>query len=344
MIIQIIITIGAIYALTQYIIYQELQIQKYKWKRVNAILAAVLMLIGGIVYYTSIDIITHMQFILAGLLLWQLTIAWYQKPTILEKVWITLATILVLVPISYVQIIGYIAGLIYVYRKQQQVEIKIMELLLIAAIGFGYSLNIFLSNKGLELVIMVVICIYMIIKMAQLLKYVLMLLKNVGKNSVTDALTGLFNRGWFFKKLEQFGEDTEVGLIFGDIDNFKRLNDTKGHEAGDNTLRQVAKIFQETVKGKGWAARYGGEEMVCLVTNGDTIQLAEQIRSTVESTSGVTISLGVFVGKGKADDIVKIADERMYYAKKNGKNRVVSTDIVPSEQHNQQDVIVGECR
>lgn len=336
MVIHIIVTIGVIYAIAQRVIYREMNFVKYKWKSILAIIAAGVMVLASVMYYSSIEFFSPIQLVITSLLLWQLTIAWYKKPTILEIVWILIGVVLLLFPFLVIQTLGYITGLVYMYHKHKQVVVRMTEIALFAFIGLGYVFTHILSNIALEAITMAIIVSYMLVTIIQLLKYVLLLLKNVGKNSVTDALTGLYNRGWFFKKLEQIGEETEVGLIFGDIDNFKKLNDTKGHEAGDKMLQKVANIFQEATKDSGYAVRYGGEEMVGVITQGNALQIAEKIRSAVESRTEVTISLGVFIGKGKSDDIVRIADERMYNAKNTGKNRVVSADtetfsIAPAE-------------
>jgi diguanylate cyclase (GGDEF)-like protein len=154
------------------------------------------------------------------------------------------------------------------------------------------------------------------------------LLQAIYKSSITDGLTGLYNRKFLLRRIQQYiRHGHEVSVIFGDIDNFKRLNDTEGHQRGDEVLRQVASIAIEITEDLGIAGRYGGEEIVLLVTDPDTNaeQLAEQFRLRVETESGATISLGCCAWKEgwSPEQLVRHADEAMYQAKTTGKNKVV---------------------
>lgn len=155
----------------------------------------------------------------------------------------------------------------------------------------------------------------------------------VSVSAVTDGLTGLYNKVHFIKKVREAIETEQVqGIIFTDIDNFKKLNDTQGHPVGDQILKLVARIFQETCRGAGLVGRYGGEEMVALITNKkfNVEQLAERFRAHVEQATPeiypVTVSVGVSVYSADmtAEEIIKQADDAMYSAKRQGKNRVVS--------------------
>jgi|HigsolmetaAR203D_1030402.scaffolds.fasta_scaffold00656_27 diguanylate cyclase (GGDEF)-like protein len=147
-------------------------------------------------------------------------------------------------------------------------------------------------------------------------------------SSITDGLTGLFNRNHFLRRAARFAQHGKVGVIFSDIDNFKALNDTKGHQAGDDALKQVAAIMREEAEDIGFAGRYGGEEMVMLVFQPKVSldETAERFRSRVEKETGVTVSVGVASGRKGAslETLIKQADEAMYHAKSSGKNRVVS--------------------
>ncbi|WP_159887169.1 GGDEF domain-containing protein [Paenibacillus puerhi] len=147
-------------------------------------------------------------------------------------------------------------------------------------------------------------------------------------SSITDGLTRLYNRKYFSNRLSQaIQQRLPVSVIFSDIDNFKKLNDTKGHHMGDQVLKQVAQIMKEEAEEAGICGRYGGEEMVVMVTDGSTSpdELAERIRARVESETIVTVSMGhskLKKGVGP-DELVKQADEAMYKAKTTGKNKVV---------------------
>lgn len=157
---------------------------------------------------------------------------------------------------------------------------------------------------------------------------VIELMQAIYMSSITDGLTRLYNRKYFQNRVHQAVQQRmPVSVIFSDIDNFKKLNDTKGHHMGDQVLKQVAQIVREETDEAGICGRYGGEEMVVLITDPDASAgaLAEQIRSRVEAETIVTVSMGYSrLKKGVGpDELVKQADEAMYKAKTSGKNKVV---------------------
>jgi diguanylate cyclase (GGDEF)-like protein len=148
------------------------------------------------------------------------------------------------------------------------------------------------------------------------------------QSAITDGLTGLFNRRYLLKRAAQYvNYGHPVAVVFSDIDNFKKLNDTQGHQAGDEALRKVARILLEESEEIGMAGRFGGEEMVVLLTDSsvDPGALAEKVRSRVEAEAGVTVSVGYAKSrKGMtAEQVVAQADQAMYAAKMSGKNKVV---------------------
>lgn len=155
----------------------------------------------------------------------------------------------------------------------------------------------------------------------------------VSYHSVTDGLTGLYNRNHFTKKVKDFiSNGTAQALIFVDIDNFKQVNDVHGHQVGDEILKLVAKTLKNTMEEVGLSARYGGEELVAIITSEDVDpgEVAEQFRALVEENSvdvtPVTVSVGYSIHEDEvsADELIKQADEALYKAKSRGKNRVVS--------------------
>lgn len=152
-------------------------------------------------------------------------------------------------------------------------------------------------------------------------------------HSVTDGLTGLYNRSHFTKKVNDYLDNgTAQALIFVDIDNFKIVNDQQGHQVGDEILKLVAKTLKNTVQDYGITGRYGGEEMVAIITSqsADPGELAEQFRAQVEKASvditPITVSVGYSIHENNimADELFKQADDALYKAKSRGKNRVVS--------------------
>lgn len=157
---------------------------------------------------------------------------------------------------------------------------------------------------------------------------------------VNDGLTGLYNHGFFQNALKRnYNEAVQhrqpVSLMIGDIDGFKRLNDTHGHSYGDRVLTEIAQIFAGLVRPADVIARYGGEEFSVLLpqtTDIDARNLAERIRVAVEDMSfdgqvgPITMSFGVASTDTQAypDDetFLKAAEDYMYMAKRQGKNRV----------------------
>ena len=179
-------------------------------------------------------------------------------------------------------------------------------------------------------------------------------LDNVRKESRIDPLTNIANRKAFDHELqsavrEAIESGVPMSLLMCDIDQFKRFNDTWGHQTGDQVLRLVANCLSENVKGRDTAARYGGEEFAVILRQtslNDAVNLADQIRSTVQgkklvkkSTGDIlgtiTISIGVaqLTGEDLPESLVQRADTCLYQAKHTGRNRVVGERelAVPAE-------------
>ena len=159
--------------------------------------------------------------------------------------------------------------------------------------------------------------------------------------ATTDRLTGVANRSALlpalFNEVERVNRyDRPLSVAFIDIDHFKEVNDTYGHEAGDAVLRRVAQILRDNIRRSDIVARYGGEEFMLLLTETpveEASRLAEKLRMLVmreqiEIPGGekisVTISIGIAGGRGEAvrfDTIMRDADAAMYSAKSLGRNQ-----------------------
>jgi diguanylate cyclase (GGDEF)-like protein len=174
--------------------------------------------------------------------------------------------------------------------------------------------------------------------------------ETVERQAVTDELTGLFNRRRFqeamateVERSKRFGQP--VGLVLLDLDDFKAVNDTYGHQQGDLVLREVARVLRETSREIDEPARYGGEELAVVLPGTDlegAYNLAERVRAGIEELAlplldgdgslRVTASFGVATLPGSADDmreLVAAADEALYRAKRAGKNRTVRAEASP---------------
>lgn len=162
-----------------------------------------------------------------------------------------------------------------------------------------------------------------------------------------DALTGLHNRRVFDAALaEEIESDRPFVLIMMDVDHFKRMNDKFGHLIGDRVLRQLARVVKGRVRTSDVVARYGGEEFAIILPEtvlADGVKVAEKLRLAIEGLKlrkrddnlplpKVTASFGVaeYDGEELAESLTHRADEALYRAKAEGRNRVVAAEPVAS--------------
>ncbi|NOJ73490.1 GGDEF domain-containing protein [Paenibacillus alvei] len=198
-----------------------------------------------------------------------------------------------------------------------------ISLTTINALLFAYN------NKQLFLLERLLPLAYYTLLFFILFERVVELLHMTYRTSITDGLTGLFNRRHIMKVMQQYiRNEYKISFIFCDIDNFKKVNDTYGHDQADEILKQVSHIIREEVEEYGIPGRFGGEELVALLThrNARVEQIAEKIRHRVEQETTVTISIGHSTLRKymTSDDIIREADQAMYYSKTHGKNQVTS--------------------
>ncbi len=165
---------------------------------------------------------------------------------------------------------------------------------------------------------------------------------DLGRLARTDPLTGLANRRHFMETLEQEVERLDrygrpLAVVSLDLDHFKSVNDTHGHAAGDEVLREVSRVLHSVCRDMDLAARMGGEELALLLPETDAVGariVAERVRERIAGTayrspSGqafrVTASLGVATGRAKVsgEALLQAADEALYRAKDAGRNQVV---------------------
>jgi diguanylate cyclase (GGDEF)-like protein len=158
--------------------------------------------------------------------------------------------------------------------------------------------------------------------------------------ALTDGLTGMQNRRYFDDALKEYLEEFRrigkpVGLMILDLDHFKQVNDTHGHDVGDEVLRAVAKCLKDMTRYHDVVARLGGEEFAVVTPNMDAellARFAERIRKAVATMSvlsgnvrlKITTSVGLAVWDRKetAEDFYRRADRQLYEAKRQGRNRV----------------------
>jgi len=158
--------------------------------------------------------------------------------------------------------------------------------------------------------------------------------------ALTDALTGMQNRRYFDEALSEYLNefrriDKPVGLMILDLDHFKQVNDTHGHDIGDEVLRAVARCLKDMTRYHDVVARLGGEEFAVVAPNLDKerlIALAERIRKGIAATTVVSgnvrlkitasFGLATWDRKESAEAFYRRADKRLYDAKRQGRNRV----------------------
>lgn len=210
---------------------------------------------------------------------------------------------------------GYIKYIIDKYEYEKELMLASEELL----------------KNGIEISILAVVFISSISVGA----IVIFMLK---KNNKIDGLTQMYNREYFDKEFYRLFKKQYKNFIYHkssyvcmyDIDNFKKINDTYGHDFGDEVIKAIAGVSKKEVRYKGKAFRYGGEEFILILKNineKQALRIAENIREAVENLSfsnqyKVTISVGITVVEDNKDVTFKKVDKKLYTSKKNGKNKI----------------------
>jgi len=159
----------------------------------------------------------------------------------------------------------------------------------------------------------------------------------IAETSTKDELTGLYLRDVFDVFLNKLIEENrrnneDLSLLMIDIDDFKKVNDTYGHQKGDEVLSKVGNILNDTVREMDFAARYGGEELCIIMPNTNEKNaslIANRIRENISKVNFDEFSITVSIGVSQLNehitsskDLISYADKALYKAKHNGKNRI----------------------
>lgn len=184
-----------------------------------------------------------------------------------------------------------------------------------------------------------IVCLIFSTNIQQSEKQLLIYNQELQKQANTDPLTTLHNRRHMISKLEkQIAErPSEIfSIALGDIDLFKKINDTLGHNCGDEVLRQLAALFKELTNDKGQVCRWGGEEFffffpgmnldeASIFMNDLNREVSRLVIRYKDITCRVTMTFGLeeYDYKSTLTDMVKRADDKLYYGKKNGRNQVI---------------------
>jgi len=170
------------------------------------------------------------------------------------------------------------------------------------------------------------------------------------KAALTDSLTEIANRRAFFEYgapllARTLADRRPVALLLFDLDRFKEVNDTAGHQAGDHVLREFSQLVAASIGSGNLFARLGGEEFACLLTDAPmaaAVQLAERVRSQfaamkfAEFASAITVSVGIAMAGDPGRDLsalLAIADRALYRAKAEGRNRVMPAPLTLVERN-----------
>jgi diguanylate cyclase (GGDEF)-like protein/PAS domain S-box-containing protein len=178
--------------------------------------------------------------------------------------------------------------------------------------------------------------------------------EKLATEALTDGLTGLANRRSFDETLNRewkrtLREGSQLSLLLIDIDSFKALNDTYGHQVGDDYLRTISAAVSGVVRAADIAARYGGEEIAVILPGADSqgaVEIAERVRTAIEALrlthegnpvggGCVTASIGAATALARQGGTIRMpeslllaADNAMYKAKQGGRNRVATAVLV----------------
>ena len=277
---------------------------------------------------------------------------------------------------------GFVFGMTGIYRSAEKVNGMVLKTLLpvllvyiivtfvVGFVSVFYSRAIADRVKGLEKFLGTIAggrfdvalpskCTKGSDEISSLSKSSLKMQSELSKLVEFDALTELYNRRYGDKRLKYVIENTNYKnsgfcVCIGDIDFFKKVNDTYGHDAGDEVLRVVAYILKKNMAGKGFVARWGGEEFLFVFERFEISAAAdvlwgilEEIRETVivsgEFEIKVTMSYGVAQGweGSDVDSLLKEADNRLYYAKEHGRNQVMDRKV-PDENGEEPEEVPAE--
>ena len=206
----------------------------------------------------------------------------------------------------------------------------------------GFITAGFCLNTATSFAIILFFSVLFSVEIRQMQRSLMQENENLDEIASHDPLTGLLNRRsmeFHLNKVMEVAKKTgsQFSLIMADIDDFKKVNDTYGHDIGDQVLVHVASLMKQQLRGNDYVCRWGGEEMLLLISNNGKVatQVAERIRQALENTPvttkdgdkiTVTMTFGVtgYIPGFNVNKLIKITDENLYKGKRNGKNQVVS--------------------
>ncbi|MEK5319472.1 GGDEF domain-containing protein [Paenibacillus sp. FSL L8-0644] len=306
----------------------KMQLQGIVWK--NVLEASAFVLINAAVFqlYRKLKRVQTWTLLLLGALLILPVTAWTAG---LLPAWISAAKLVGFT--LFYRVLVLILSLVFITPRigqpKKYVAGLFMYLLWLGYLWLGNDIPEEAGRSNTVLYMSFLPLLYYTTLFLILFERIVELLQRIYRSSITDGLTGLYNRKYFSGRLRRYmDQGIRVSVIFCDIDNFKKLNDTQGHARADEVLKQVAQIMEDELDEIGLTGRYGGEELVAMVVDrrAKVGHVAERIRERVAEESIVTISVGHSTVKKEMnpDELVKQADQAMYISKTTGKNKVTA--------------------
>ncbi len=246
-------------------------------------------------------------------------------------------------------------GILFIFKTKKSLGRKwLLSTIYMTIVSCGAYFYIFQKDVSILLIVFpyfilgTVIVSYTVYKYMIYLNNMSLLFRKLKEESTKDYLTGLnnvreFNKLFMLVIEKAVSNNQKFSLLLIDIDFFKNINDTHGHQSGDKVLKEIGKILKQNCRTDDNISRNGGEEFSILLenaSNSKAIEIAERIRKIIadnefEVSSGrkinVTISIGISSYPETVTDITQIierADEALYKAKRNGRNLVVSDEVL----------------
>lgn len=232
--------------------------------------------------------------------------------------------------IIYTVLVFFLRISLYLYTRSHTPTIPLSD---------SMSVALQFLNTGVLFLIMFIICWFFSQTNQETQAKLFQYNEQLKRDASTDALTGLLNRRNMYDLLKTYttaGSTHFFTIAMGDIDFFKHVNDTKGHDCGDAVLKTLSAFFQNYMEGKGTVCRWGGEEFFFLFpdTNGDkasafiadlNMMIASLPIIYKEEAFHVTMTFGVeeYDFSSSAEELIKRADDKLYLGKKQGRNKVI---------------------
>jgi diguanylate cyclase (GGDEF)-like protein len=212
--------------------------------------------------------------------------------------------------------------------EMDELMVSTAHQLLIKAKHLGRNRVVWLPHESVESIELMALSVRFYKELARVNASVA---RQMEMESRIDFLTGLYNRRGFEDLFETMLQASQrhtrpVALLYMDSDSLKTINDTRGHDAGDQFIRTIAAILKEVVRGSDFVSRWAGDEFAVIVepaSDEKARALGERFRAAVEEGTDGTMSIGIFCGvPDSTEAAVSAADQALYRAKEKGKNRI----------------------